>query len=220
MVRRIVDCGLRIADRSRPAIGRVADQSKVHNPKSRIAIFAADAPVVQADPAAAELTRDLVDDDEIIILMLRPSLWYVLLSSLGGLAIIALATFALAYMAKFMSTLPGIGWSDRQAFLLGVILATVRTGWQIAEWMGKVYILTDRRVIVRSGVLRVAVFQTQLKNIQHTIVFARLRERLLGLGTIGFATAGSDTFEAFWLMIRQPFTVHKTVVEAIKRYGK
>jgi hypothetical protein len=68
------------------------------------------------------------------------------------------------------------------------------------------------------GVLRVAVFQTQLKNIQHTSVFTRVRERLFGLGTIGFATSGSDVFEAFWLMIRQPFAVHRTVVEAIERY--
>ena len=39
-------------------------------------------------------------------------------------------------------------------------------------------------------------------------------------GTIGFATSGSDVFDALWVMIRQPFAVHKTVVEAIQRYGK
>jgi Bacterial PH domain len=185
-------------------------------------LCASEATAVQPDPdpAAAALSRDLVEDGEVIILMLRPSLWYVLLASLGGLAFIAVVTFALAYMAKFMSSLPGIGWSDRQAFALGVAMSAIRVSWQMLEWMAKVYILTDRRVIVRSGVLRVSIFQAQLKNIQHTIVYQRLRERLLGLGTIGFATAGTDTLEAFWLMIRQPFQVHRTVVDAIKRYGK
>ena len=69
------------------------------------------------------------------------------------------------------------------------------------------------------GVLRVSVFEAPLRNIQHTSVFSLLRERLFGLGTIGFATAGSDVFEAYWVMIPRPFAVHKVVVDAIERYG-
>ncbi len=193
-------------------------QSSIVDRQSSISF--SDVTAVPIDRAVSPLLRDLVQEDEIIILMLRPSPWYVPLSSLGSLICIALITFALAYMAKFMSQLPGIGWSDRQAFALGFGLGGLRIGWQILEWLSRVYVLTDRRVICRSGVLRMAVFQTQLKNIQHTSVFASLRERTIGLGTIGFATAGSDTFEAFWTMIRQPFAIHKTVVEAIERYGR
>jgi hypothetical protein len=171
---------------------------------------------VISPPQAAVLPKDLVQDDETVILMLRPSPAYVVLSSLGSLLGIALITFALAYLSR----LPWIGWSDRQAFLLGFGLAGLRLGWQVLEWVTRLYILTDRRIICRGGVLRLYVFETQLRNIQHTSVFASLRERVLGLGTIGFATAGSDTFEAFWSMIRQPFAVHKAVVDAIKRYGR
>ena len=72
----------------------------------------------------------------------------------------------------------------------------------------------------RVGVLRVSVFQTDLRKIQHTSVFTRVRERVFGLGTIGFATAGSDVFEAFWVMVAQPFAVHKIVVETIQKYGR
>ncbi len=63
-------------------------------------------------------------------------------------------------------------------------------------------------------------FEAPLRNIQHTSVFQPLRERLFGLGTIGFATAGSDVFDAFWVMVRQPFAVHRTVIEAVQRYGR
>ena len=63
-------------------------------------------------------------------------------------------------------------------------------------------------------------FEAPLRNIQHTGVFARVRERLFGLGTIGFATAGSDGYEAFWAMIAQPYEVHRTVTQAIERYGR
>jgi hypothetical protein len=179
---------------------------------------ASDAPPVEAlspDRAAALLTKGLLQDDEIIILLIRPSLLFVPLSCLTSLVVIACIAFFLAYLARWQ---PSVGWSDTQAFALGVGLAALRLGWQGLEWFCQLYVLTDRRIIRRMGVLRVAVFETQLKNIQHTSVFTRVRERLFGLGTIGFATSGSDVFEAFWLMLRQPFAVHKTVVEAMRRY--
>ena len=179
---------------------------------------ASDAPPVEAlspDRAATLLPKGLIQDDEIIILLIRPSLLFIPLSCITSLVVIACIAFFLAYLARWQ---PSVGWSDTQAFSLGVGLAALRLAWQSLEWFCQLYVLTDRRIIRRMGVLRVAIFETQLKNIQHTSVFTRVRERLFGLGTIGFATSGSDVFEAFWLMLRQPFAVHKTVVEAMRRY--
>lgn len=165
--------------------------------------------------AAAALTGDLISDDEVVLLLLRPSVLYIPLASLGSLIVIGLLTFALAYLAR----LPWFGWTDTGAFTLGIGLAAIRLGWQFLEWWSRLYILTDRRVIRRMGVLRVIVFEAPLKNIQHTSIFASLRERFFGLGTIGFATSGSDVFDAYWVMVRRPYVVHKTVVDAIRRYG-
>lgn len=162
------------------------------------------------------LPTDLIHDDEVVILLLRPSPAFVILSSLGSLALIALVTFVLAYMAKAS----WVTWSDTSAFLLGAAMTLLRLGWQVLEWLSRVYVLTDRRIIRRMGVLRVAVFETRLQNIQHTGVFTSVRERLLGLGSIGFATSGSDTFEAFWVMLSNPYGVHRIVVETMKRYGQ
>jgi membrane protein YdbS with pleckstrin-like domain len=178
--------------------------------------FSADATATaDVDRSAAVLARDLLEPDEIIILLLRPSLWYVPLGSLASLGLIALLTFVLAYM----SHLPWARWNDVQVFALGVGLCALRLGWQLLEWMSRAYVLTDRRVVSRSGVLRVCVFQAPLKSIQHTAVFAGMRERLFGLGTIGFATAGSDTFDTLWVMIKAPHHVHKAVIDAVRRYG-
>ncbi len=201
---------------SERSLGRCSTRACKSPPEVASLNLGGDAAAMPVDEAALAMSKNLVRDDEIIILLLRPSLWYVPLSSMGGLVFIALVTFALAYMAR----LPWVGWSDIHAFALGVSLAALRLGWQMLEWINRVYVLTDRRVITRSGVLRVIVFQTQLKNIQHTSIFASMRERALGLGTIGFATAGSDTFETFWTMIRQPFAVHSIVTDAIERYGR
>jgi hypothetical protein len=180
-----------------------------------LAPFSADA-AAAVDPSASALARDLLEEDEVIILLIRPSLWYVPLASFGSLVFIALMTFVLAYMSR----LPWVNWSDAQVFALGVGLCALRLGWQAMEWMSRAYVLTDRRASARGGVVRTTVFQAPLKNIQHTAVFASLRERVTGLGTIGFATAGSDTFDSLWLMVRNPHQAHKTIVEAIRRYSR
>ncbi|MHC4993160.1 MAG: PH domain-containing protein [Planctomycetota bacterium] len=182
-------------------------------PRPRLCNVGEATPVTE-ERALSSLPAGLVDEDEVIILLLRPSLLYVLLSSLTSLAVIAIITLLLAYMAN----LPWVGWGDTHAFALGAGLMALRVGWQALEWYSRIYVLTDRRIIRRMGVLRIAVFQTPLKNIQHTSVFRRVRERLFGLGTIGFATAGSDVYEAFWVMVNQPFAVHKVVNDAIRRY--
>ena len=188
------------------------------------------APVTRAKPSpdegistaplqhAAALPADLIHDDEIIILLLRPSVLYILLSTLGSLMAIAIISLILALAAAKFSRI--VGWSETSAFALGAVLALIRLSWQTLDWYNRLFVLTDRRIIRRMGVLRVSVFETKLKNIQHTSVFMRVRERVFGLGTIGFATSGSDVFDALWVMVRQPFAVHKTIVEAIRRYGK
>lgn len=167
--------------------------------------------------AASLLPHSLIDDGEIILLLIRPSVLFIILSCIGSLMVIAILTLTLALMANKFA---GVPWSDTQALALGCAAAVLRVGWQTLEWLSRVYVLTDRRVIRRSGVLRVSVFEAPLRNIQHTSVFARLRERFFGLGTLAFATAGTDSFNMFWVMIYNPFHVQHAVTEAIRKYRR
>ncbi len=177
---------------------------------------ATDAPDLVADQLSAALPAGLIADDEIVILMLRPSPLLVALASMASLSIIAVVTLTLALLSIRIVWIP---WSEAAVYALGVGAAAILLLWQSLEWFGLIYVLTDRRVIRRSGIVRVSVFEASLRTIQHTSVFQTVRERLLGLGSIGFATAGSDVFDAFWVTVRRPFAVHKVVVEAIERYG-
>jgi hypothetical protein len=188
---------------------------------SRAVSEAAGAEALSPERAATILPAGLLHDDEIILLLTRPSPLFIVLSCLPGLALIGLLTLLMAYLAPHVARWqPFVSWTDVHAFAGGLLVVLLRLSWQSLEWLGRVYVLTDRRIIRRIGVLRVAVFETSLRNIQHTSVFERVRERVFGLGTIGFATAGSDVYEAFWEMIRKPFVVHKIVGEAIQRYGR
>lgn len=177
-----------------------------------------EAEAVPVDQAEALLPRELIRDDEVIILLLRPSSLFIVLASLRSIAAILIFTLAFALLVAKVSWLR-TGWSEEQVYLLGAAMIALRIGWQALEWVNRVYVLTDRRIITRSGVLRVNVYEAPLRRIQHTSVFVRIRERVFGLGTIGFATAGSDVFDTFWVMVRQPFVVHRVVTETIRRYG-
>ena len=179
-------------------------------------VGATDAPELVVGQLQSALPAGLLADDEIVILMLRPSLLFVGLSSLASLTVIAVVTLTLALLAIRITWLP---WSELAAYAMGAAVATVRLLWQCLEWWGLVYVLTDRRVVRRAGVLQVSIFEAPLRNIQHTSIFQPFRERVLRLGSIGFATAGSDVFDAFWVMIRQPYAVHKVVMETLQRYG-
>ena len=175
-----------------------------------------ESPELAAVAPVDAIPAGLVEDDEIIILFLRPSPLYIILASLGRLLVIAVITLSLMYVGRRFS----LAYIDTIAFGLGVIIGLSQLAWQGLEWWSRIYILTDRRIIRQKGVIRPSVYHAKLRDIQHTSVFQKLRERAMGLGSIGFTATGSDVFDAFWVVIRDPFTVHKTVVDAIKRYGR
>lgn len=183
--------------------------------------MAAAAPAIEAaEPAAPEATEEvsrLLSPGETVILCIKPSILFVPLTSLSSLLGIALVAFMLAWLDRRFVWIP---WTDHQAIAAGVFLGAVRLAWQFLEWMSRVYVLTDRRVIRRKGVLRVSVFECRLEQLQQTAVFQCLRERLTLLGTVCFATAGAAAFVALWEYVARPFDVQRTVAEAVERYGR
>jgi len=154
--------------------------------------------------------------DETIILLIRPSPLYIVLSSFGTLVAAAIGALVLAYAAQF----PWSPWTDVHAATFGIGLAGMRLAWGWLDWINHAYALTDRRVIARRGVLRTMLTEAPLARIQNTIVVQSMRERLCFLGTLGFATAGRGTFDAFWESVATPFEVHRKVLEAIERYRR
>ena len=178
-------------------------------------MFAA-APTAAASFSVPHAVQTALAPNEIVILLLRPSILYVPLSSLGTLAASVVIATTLAYAA----TLNWCPWNESSAIAVGIIVASVRLAWAWLDWVTHVFVLTDRRVIARRGILRTALYEAPLVRIQNTIVVQSLRERIFGLGTIGFATAGRGTFDAFWESVSAPFTVHGKVLETIQRYGR
>lgn len=189
--------------------------SRPLNPE-RVNAEAAGPAALVRDEALAMLPAELIQPDEAIILVIKPSPWMIPLEALRAMATVGLTlALCLALINANASLLP-IGRGDLIVAAVGTM--GIRLFWQFLDWMGRVYVLTDRRVIRVKGVVRIVVFEAPLKRIQHTELQFSLRERLFGLGTISFATAGTAGIDAQWRMISNPLEVHQEVVRAVSRY--
>lgn len=191
-----------------------ADPASMAQATGDEAVNGDDEAVLQSARAAGLLPADLLQPGEIIILFLKPSPWYILLAPLATLTAITILVLVALQVADWLH----IGIDRRDLILLGVALVGIRLFWQFLEWLSRLYVLTDRRVIRVKGVLRVQVFETPLKNVQHTYALFSIRERFFGLGTMAFTTAGTAFIEATWEMVAKPLQVHKQIVQTLNRY--
>ncbi|GAB4189191.1 MAG: hypothetical protein Kow00105_03700 [Phycisphaeraceae bacterium] len=166
--------------------------------------------------AAGMLPAQLLQPGEIIILLLKPSPWFILLAPLRTL----IGILILACLLSLLIDRVDLGISHQNLILATMVVMILRVFWQFLEWLSRVYVLTDRRVITVAGVIRVLVFESPLDRVQHTYTHFSLRERLFGLGTICIATAGTAVNETWWQMLSQPLDVHRKIVQTLQRYRR
>ena len=162
--------------------------------------------------------QQVLQDGETVILAIRPSPWFILIDG-------SWVYFASIFLALLLAWLAHQPWSpviipETQIFPLLATVLSIRIVWKFLDWANRLYVLTDQRIIRRRGVIQYSLIEAPLDRIQHSAIFTRVVERVLGLGTIGFATAGSGEFEVIWEMITNPIEVHRKVNEAVDRYGR
>ena len=162
------------------------------------------------------MAESLLGDGEIVLLELKPSLWFVVLVSapLGGLGLLLVLAGKLAWMEQNFPE-PG-----RWLVLVGAVLIAGRLTWGVLQWLARLYVLTDRRVLRQKGVLTRQIFECRLNKIQNTFVEYTVVQRLMGIGTIHFATAGTRQVEAAWQHIANVGEVHREIQRAVSRYGR
>lgn len=163
--------------------------------------------------AAADLVPEqLLDGGEIVLLAIKPSLWFVLFASIRWLIGVAIV---IALAPAIPSMWPGLGTAliVRAAMFIGA----ARVGFAVLDWVSRLYVLTNRRVMRLRGIFNVNLFECSLLRIQNTYLTLAWYERLFGLGSIGFATAGTGGVEAVWRHLAQPMAVHEQVRAAISR---
>lgn len=165
-------------------------------------------------PARRFIGRGMLGRGEPIVLDLRPSLWMVLLRSLPPIIVIAVAVFALAWVVilirRSVVTNPAaFGWNT-VLFGLGVFVVIIVI-WNLLDYLTRRYVLTESRALLVFGVLHQRVAELPLERVQNTAISKPLVLRLLGLGHVALASAGTDGYEVVWRYVRLPERVAAAV---------
>lgn len=168
--------------------------------------------------------------DERVIFDRRPSAWLILLNAGPAVVLIVLVAAAIdlalfwlnrgvGYLwgssAQAESWMPGTKWLVWAAILLSCTLLI----WSMLDWLCRRYLLTERRAIVIFGVLHQRVSELPLSRVQNVGVFKPLLPRLLGLGHVGIASAGTDGYEIVWRAFPHPDAGATQVREAVDQTG-
>ena len=175
--------------------------------------------VKQDNPTSANigdlLPSDLLIDDEQIVFAVKPSLWTIAFLCFRTVLIAVVVAMLALFAGPFLQL---ERWSA--PIVQGCIVAVLgRVVFAFLQWLSRTYVLTDRRVIRIRGVLTIDVFQCSLVRIQNTFLVLTLPQRLLGLGSIVFATAGTGSVEAVWQHVKTPLNIHQQLLHAISAAG-
>jgi hypothetical protein len=196
--------------RRTPRLFRSAQPAWCTGPMHASEATAAVAPVARpaATSVATLLTRHILRDGETVLLILKPSLWFILFGLLRFIAVALILVISVQL------------WFPRHLHLAveaGMLLITTRTAWAILSWMGRMYLLTDLRVLRLSGVFTTEIFDCPLRKVARTRLVPTFRERLLGLGSIEFIPSDDQRPCSTWQTIRRPHEIHEQVQRAIAR---
>lgn len=166
----------------------------------------------QALHAADLIPAHLLDGGEIVILAIKPSLWFVIFASFRWLVAMVVLILAAGSLSRLVPQV------NTPLILKGAVaLVAARMGVAVLQWVSRLYVLTNRRIMRLTGILNIDLFECPLTKIQNTYLTLSWYERLTGLGTISFATAGTGGVEASWTNVNNPLELHERVRSAIHR---
>jgi membrane protein YdbS with pleckstrin-like domain len=158
------------------------------------------------------LPAHLLDGGEIVILAIKPSLWFLLFQSFRWLVAMVLVIW---FVGRWGYWVPVV--KTPLVVNVAAALAAARVGLAMLQWVSRLYVLTNRRVLRIKGIFNVDLFECPLAKIQNTYLTLTWYERLFALGTISFATAGTAGVDALWINVNHPLEVHERVRAAIQR---
>jgi hypothetical protein len=158
---------------------------------------------------AALLAGHILRDGEVVLLILKPSMWHVLFS---------MTRFA---AATLIAVIAAVLWMPPPAtphyVEAGVVLLAGRLMWSVLGWMGRLYVLTDQRILRLSGVFTIEVFDCPLRKVAMTRINRTTRERLFRLGSIEIIPVTDSMPAGLWQTIRKPVEVQEQIEASIRK---
>lgn len=175
---------------------------------------------------AKRISRSMLSSDERMVYESRPSAIIYMMSA--SIVIIIGLLALLVYLWQYIPDAPGlpyvqeyldgeygqyIDWAALGIFVLCFLYFTVK--W--FKWGSTVYAVTDERIITQKGILNKTYDDVPLGQVTNMSVRQTLGKRMLGYGTIEFATQSSQGRKDYikWEAIPNPLTVRRKIQEVM-----
>lgn len=163
-----------------------------------------------ATSLAALLSRHVLRDGELVILLLKPSIWFILLSSLRFAGVVACVVIATRVFSD--------QWAMNRLILeAGIFVIAGRLMFALMQWTGRLYVLTDLRIVSITGVFTAQIFDCPLRKIARTRLIYSTRERICALGSIEIIPSADEIPVGLWQTVSKPRQVQEQIVAAINK---
>jgi uncharacterized membrane protein YdbT with pleckstrin-like domain len=163
-------------------------------------------------PEAQAVPVNLLEGDEVVLLAVKPSGWFVPLISwpvLMGAVLLGVGAIALEEFFHRGTAQP--------VLLICVAAACLRMMIGCFQWAGRLYVLTNKRLMRVRGILNVDVFTCPLRQISDVARTASLIENLLGVGGLHFTVSGQPSPQGSWLYVSRPAEVEEIINNALRK---
>ena len=162
--------------------------------------------------AAAAAGLDLLGDDEIIQLSIRPSLWCIVLYSWR-----LVAATVLVAMLLLVATRGQQSYGSSIAVLVMLMLAFSIVATATLQWASQLYVLTNRRVLRFHGVFSVEVHELGLKQVAEVQALSAWYHPLLRLGSLCMTPTVAEKQAILWEHVARPGEIQEILQQAIRR---
>jgi membrane protein YdbS with pleckstrin-like domain len=155
--------------------------------------------------------RNLIQKGETVALDLRPHWWYFSRNILTGIPLLIVVVF-------IFNT--DLGFAETAANWIVALLLIAWAGWLVLkyfQWTMTYFVVTDRRVIYRTGVISKKGVEIPLERINNINFHQRVIDRLIGAGDLDIESAGRDG-QSHFDFVRHPDGVqHEVYAQMEKR---
>jgi len=154
--------------------------------------------------------KNLLIKGEEVVLDLRPHWWFLTPRALVSVGALVLGIIVFAQTGGFDDGQKGFEQSLRVLFGIAILVAL---GWflmRLAKWATTEFVLTNKRVIYRYGVIAKNGKEIPLDKINTVFFDQTVFERVIGCGTVAMESAGESGKDAF-THIRKPSFVQSEI---------
>ncbi len=159
--------------------------------------------------------RHLINEGETVALDLHPHWWYFSKHILTGIPLFVALLGVIALQGNSSNTLKAVvGWG-------WAILALLWVAWlaiKYVQWQYTHFVVTDDRVIFRTGMLSKHGVEIPLERINNINFHQGIWERIIGAGTLDVQSAGEEGTSQF-TDVRHPDGVQQEIYRQMETSG-